>query len=136
MPKFDIDLYIQNYRGKFHRILPGMSSPVSNRLLGRTRFDRLFLIGRSSVPLCVEALKAAVIEAKRGRDVQRYRDAVECLRIAAPSEPEAALDQTWVDAMETSNRDETHRLTNELKMYKNNLIKESIRVRAFQNYFL
>jgi len=109
-----------------------MSCPVSNSLLGRARFDRLFLIGRSSVHLCVEALKAAVVEAKRGRDVQRYRDAVECLRIASPSEPEATLDQTWVDAMETANRDETHRLTAELKMYKNNLIKESIRVCASQ----
>jgi COP9 signalosome complex subunit 1 len=96
---------------------------------GRTRFDRLFLIGRSSVPLCVDALKAAVAEAKRGKDTQRYREAVECLRIAAPSEPLATLDQAWLEAQEMANHMETTRLLTELKGYKNNLIKESIRVR-------
>ncbi|KAK3313893.1 26S proteasome subunit RPN7-domain-containing protein [Apodospora peruviana] len=108
-PKFDLDLYIQNYRG-------------------RTRFDRLFLIGRSSVPLCVDALKAATAEAKRGRDTQRYREVVEHLRIAAPNEPEATFDQAWLESTESANRNETHRLTAELKGYKNNLIKESIRM--------
>ncbi|KAK4456086.1 COP9 signalosome complex subunit 1 [Podospora aff. communis PSN243] len=108
-PKFDLDLYIQNYRG-------------------RTRFDRLFLVGRSSVPLCIDALKAAIAEAKRGRDPQRYREAVECLRIAAPGEPEAQFDYAWLDGIEASNKNETHRLNAELKGYKNNLIKESIRM--------
>ncbi|GAB1320473.1 hypothetical protein MFIFM68171_10683 [Madurella fahalii] len=108
-PKFDLDLYIQNYKG-------------------RTRFDRLFLIGRSSVPLCVDALKAAVAEAKRGRDTQRYREAVECLSIAAPSEPEATFDQAWLENQESVNQIETNRLLTELKGYKNNLIKESIRM--------
>ncbi|KAL2262423.1 hypothetical protein VTK26DRAFT_1373 [Humicola hyalothermophila] len=108
-PKFDLDLYIQNYKG-------------------RTRFDRLFLIARSSVPLCVDALKAAIAEAKRGSDTQRYRDAVECLRVAAPSEPEATYDQVWLESQEAANQIETNRLLTELKGYKNNLIKESIRM--------
>ncbi|KAK3357340.1 26S proteasome subunit RPN7-domain-containing protein [Lasiosphaeria hispida] len=108
-PKFDLDLYLQNYRG-------------------RTRFDRLYLIGRSSVPLCVDALKTAISEAKRGRDPQRYREVVECLRIAAPHDPESIYDQTWLENTEVSNRNETHRLTLELKGYKNNLIKESVRM--------
>ena len=80
------------------------------------------------MPLCIDALKAAVAEAKRGRDTQRYREAVECLRLAGPSEPEAEFDQTWLEATEKSNRTETQRLITELKGYKNNLIKESIRV--------
>lgn len=80
------------------------------------------------MPLCVDALKAAVAEAKRGRDTQRYREAVECLRIASPSEPEATLDQEWLDSQEAANKAETNRLLTELKGYKNNLIKESIRV--------
>ncbi|KAL2139600.1 hypothetical protein VTI28DRAFT_4941 [Corynascus sepedonium] len=109
LPKFDLDLYIQNYKG-------------------RTRFDRLFLIGRSSVPLCVDALKAAIAEAKRGKDTHRYREAVECLRVAAPSEPEATYDQAWLEAQEAANKVETNRLLAELKGYKNNLIKESIRM--------
>lgn len=81
------------------------------------------------MPLCVDALKAAAAEAKRGRDPQRYREAVECLRIAAPDDPEASFDQAWLSNIEHSNRNETHRLTAELKGYKNNLIKESVRVR-------
>ncbi|KAL1875751.1 hypothetical protein VTK73DRAFT_9812 [Phialemonium thermophilum] len=108
-PKLDLDLYIQNYRG-------------------RTRFDRLYLIGRTSTVLCVDALKAAVAEAKKGKDVQRYRDAVECLRVAAPSDPDAVLDRAWVEHIERSNKAETQRLETELKGYKNNLVKESIRM--------
>ncbi|KAI1805790.1 26S proteasome subunit RPN7-domain-containing protein [Daldinia bambusicola] len=108
-PKLDLDLYISNYKG-------------------RTRFERLLLIGQSSVPLCVDALKAAVAEAKRGKDVQRYRDAFECIRVAAPDEPEAKWDEAWVTATEKANKTETHRLESELKGYKNNLVKESIRI--------
>lgn len=102
--------------------------PLSNFVPGRTRFDRLFLIGRSSVVLCADALKAAVAEAKKGRDIQRYRESVECLRIAAPNEPDAFLDSAWIDKVDKANTAETHRLEMELKGYKNNLVKESIRV--------
>ena len=128
MPKLDLELYIQNYKGKGSRLprLQRFSNPMS--WSGRTRFDRLFLIGRSSVTLCVDALKAAIAEAKRGRDLQRYRDAVECLRLAAPSEPETTYDRQWMEATEKSNRAEIVRLEAELKGYKNNLIKESVRV--------
>ncbi|KAM0275900.1 hypothetical protein ACHAQH_007287 [Verticillium albo-atrum] len=108
-PKLDLDLYIQNYRG-------------------RTRLDRLLTIGRCCVPLCVEALKAAVVEAKSGRDVERYREIWECIRVAAPAEPEAVYDQEWADKTTKENRQETHHLETQLKGYKNNLIKESIRV--------
>ncbi|KAI0841687.1 26S proteasome subunit RPN7-domain-containing protein [Hypoxylon sp. FL0890] len=108
-PKLDLDLYISNYKG-------------------RTRFDRLLLIGQSSVPLCVDALKATVNEAKRGKDVARYREAWECIRIAAPNEPEAQWDEAWATATEKANKVETHRLEAELKGYKNNLVKESIRI--------
>lgn len=80
------------------------------------------------MPLCVDALKAAIVEAKRGKDTHRYREAVECLRLAAPSEPEATFDQQWLEAQEAANQIETNRLLTELKGYKNNLIKESIRV--------
>jgi COP9 signalosome complex subunit 1 len=94
----------------------------------------LLLIGRTSVPLCIDALKAAVVEAKRGKDLQRYREAVECLRVAAPSEPEATFDQGWLKITDETNRAETKRLEAELKGYKNNLIKECIRV-CWRGYF-
>jgi COP9 signalosome complex subunit 1 len=108
-PKFDLESYVQNYKG-------------------RTRFERLLLIGTSSTFLCVEALKAAVIEAKNGKDLQRYSDALGCIKLAAPEEPEATRDQVWIDNIDKLNQAETHRLEAELKGYKNNLIKESIRM--------
>lgn len=69
-------------------------------------------------------------EAKRGRDVSRYKEAWDCIRRAAPDEPEAQRDDAWIDAVEARNRAETARLEAQLRGYKNNLIKESIRVRA------
>jgi COP9 signalosome complex subunit 1 len=80
------------------------------------------------VPVCVEALKAAVHEAKQGTDIGRYKEAWECIRIAAPNEPEAVLDQRWIDRVDLQNTTELQRLEGELKGYRNNLIKESIRV--------
>lgn len=108
-PKLDLDLYIQNYSG-------------------RTRFDRLLHIAKSSVPLCVDALKAAIAEAKAGTDITQYNDAWDCIRFAAPGEPEAQKDQAWVDKTDRANRAETARLEAELKQYRHNLIKESIRM--------
>jgi COP9 signalosome complex subunit 1 len=80
------------------------------------------------VPFCIEALKNAVNEAKAGTDVGRYKDAWDLIRVAAPGEPEAILDQDWIDRTERENANELHRLDSELKGYRNNLIKESIRV--------
>ena len=102
-------------------------------LLGRTRYDRLIHIGKCCVPLCIEALKAAVHEAKRSDDVERYKEAWQCIRLAAPSEEEARLDEAWVKNKEEANKKETARLEAELKGYKNNLIKESIRVCRWLN---
>ncbi|KAJ8124725.1 hypothetical protein O1611_g8916 [Lasiodiplodia mahajangana] len=109
VPKLDLELYIANYKG-------------------RTRFERLLLIGQSSVPLCLDALKAAVTEAKKGKDVQRYREAWEYIRLAGPNEPEAQYDDAWASATTKSNQAITRQLETELKGYKNNLVKESIRI--------
>lgn len=108
-PKFDLETYMSNYKG-------------------RTRFDRLLLIGQSSVALCLDALKAALAEAKKGRDTSRYREAAELLRQASPRDAEALVDAQWADATDKSNREETRRLEIELKGYKNNLVRESIRM--------
>lgn len=69
------------------------------------------------------------MEAKRGRDTDRYRVAQEKLAAAAPHEPEAIFDKEWMDRVVKENNARTKRLEDELKGYKNNLIKESIRVR-------
>lgn len=98
-------------------------------MAGRTRYNRLYLIGTCSTYLSVEALKAAISEAKSGKDVSRYESAVQALAEVAPNEPEAKRDGEWVDRMQKMVKAETDRLEHELRGYKNNLIKESIRVR-------
>lgn len=95
---------------------------------GKTRFDRLLLIGTSSTYLYSEALKAAIAEAKRGRDTGSYENAVAAIHWIAPDDPEANPDLGWIDRMTKQTKGETDRLELELKGYKNNLIKESIRV--------
>jgi COP9 signalosome complex subunit 1 len=91
----------------------------------------LYLIGVCSTYLCVEALKMAVMEAKNGRDIRCYEKALEALARVAPRENEAILDTPWVDRTLKMVKAETERLEHELKGYKNNLIKESIRVGQF-----
>ena len=68
-------------------------------------------------------------EAKRGKDVKRYVQAVERLAALAPDDPEAEPDRSWVDTMTKEGEAAAERMEAELKRYKNNLIKESIRVR-------
>ncbi|CAG8144695.1 unnamed protein product [Penicillium salamii] len=108
-PKFDLDTYIANYTG-------------------RTRYDRLYLIGTCSPSLANEALKAAIAEAKASKDIIKYEKAVRALSEVAPSDPEATLNSAWVQETQRSVNAQTERLEGELKGYKNNLIKESIRM--------
>lgn len=126
-PKFDLDPYIANYTG----MVPDAYTFHFSALImfsGRTRFDRLFLIGTCSSYLSIDALKAAVAEAKSGIDISRYERAVQALFDIAPSESDAHLDQEWVERTKRVIKAQTDRLEHELKASKNNLIKESIRV--------
>ena len=50
------------------------------------------------------------------------------LEAIAPNEPEAVRDDAWISTVDKQNQAETACLEAELKGYKNNLIKESIRV--------
>lgn len=78
----------------------------------------------------MDALKLAAREIlANGRDVKQYRNVCEELRSLAPLDPDATLDRTWVETTEKSNAAQLRRLEKELKQYKNNLVKESIRVR-------
>ncbi|KAB8077864.1 26S proteasome subunit RPN7-domain-containing protein [Aspergillus leporis] len=108
-PKFELESYIANYTG-------------------RTRFNRLFLIGTCSTYLSAEALKTAIVEAKSSKDVSRYERAVRALAEVAPNEAEATLDKEWAERTRKVVKAETDRLEHELRGYKNNLIKESIRM--------
>jgi len=111
---------------------PAYKISTDNGSSGRTRLERLLLIGICSSVLGVEALKIVVREAKSGQDIRRYLDAQNHLETIGPHEPEAERDVAWMDRTDKQNQAETQRLEAELKGYKNNLIKESIRV-CFKN---
>lgn len=52
-----------------------------------------------------------------------------------PQDPAAFTDTTWAEKKAQETQREQDRLEHELKSYKNNLIKESIRVRScFPSY--
>ncbi|KIW91955.1 uncharacterized protein Z519_06937 [Cladophialophora bantiana CBS 173.52] len=109
-PKFDLAAYISNYRG-------------------RTVFRRLHLIASCSTVLAEEAARMALLEAKKGSDVRNYVEAVALLqRVSKSKNLDNLLDPVWASQQEKKNNAETARLENELKGYKNNLIKESIRM--------
>lgn len=97
-------------------------------MLGRTRFVRLYHIGTASIVLAVDALKAAVREAQEGDNIENYENAVAALKAAGSDASEATIDDGWVDRKLKRNTGETLRLEAQLKEYRNNLIKESIRV--------
>lgn len=75
-----------------------------------------------------EALRYAVAEAKQGRDVGRYDAATAAMRDIMPYDPHATPDTVWKENVNKLVKAESDRLETELKGYKNNLIKESIRV--------
>ncbi|KIW19974.1 hypothetical protein PV08_00549 [Exophiala spinifera] len=109
-PNFDLPAYIANYRG-------------------RTVFRRLHLIASCSTVLAQEAAVMAMAEAKKGADVKNYHEAVALLkRVFGGQNVDSFLDPVWAAQQEKKNTAETARLENELKGYKNNLIKESIRM--------
>ncbi|KAL8774676.1 MAG: hypothetical protein Q9209_000615 [Squamulea sp. 1 TL-2023] len=109
LPKFDLDQYIANYKGK-------------------TRIDRLLLIGTTAPLLSSEALKAATTEAKQGRDVSKYNAVIAAMREILSGDVNTAPDLAWMDRTNKQVKAESDRLEAELKGYKNNLIKESIRM--------
>ena len=86
------------------------------------------MIGTSSTHLGLDALKLAIVEAKQGKDVQNYEKAVSALQELAPEDPDAVPKQDWVDTVKKQVKADTDKMEAELKGYKNNLIKESIRV--------
>jgi COP9 signalosome complex subunit 1 len=108
-PRLDLESYMTNYQG---------------RLL----IDRLVTIASSPSHLAPEALHLAVLQAKKGINAEEYSKLVKQLQTLAPNDPLANLDADWIAATNRRVRAETERLDTELKQYKNNLIKESIRV--------
>ncbi|EUC43498.1 hypothetical protein COCMIDRAFT_7059 [Bipolaris oryzae ATCC 44560] len=108
-PKFDLESYIANYTGY-------------------TRIDRLHHIGAHSPYLAVDAYRLAIAETKKGKNVALYTRLVEDFSSIAPNDSAALMDTAWAEKKTREVREEHDRLEHELKSYKNNLIKESIRM--------
>lgn len=69
-------------------------------------------------------------EAKSGKDVERYKAAIKALGEIMLAVEDIVPDTAWVDKTTRQVKIESERLEAELRGYKNNLIKESIRVRT------
>ena len=108
-PKFDLETHISNY------------DPP-------TRLDRLTHIGLTSAPLQLDALRAAQSLAKSSRNIPQYLAISSYLSSRFPSDHHVRADKTYVSTTEAQIQAESSRLEAELKGYKNNLIKESIRM--------
>lgn len=129
VPKLDLESYALNYRGERAVWSPSSYFRLTPRAVGRALLNRLLLIASTSTVLAVDALKLAGDQAwAHGKDVLLYQAICEEMRSLAPAEREIIVDKKWVERTSKNNKAELHRLEGELKGYKNNLIKESIRV--------
>jgi len=126
-PKFDLESYISNYDGTLS--MPYYRPDRSNLSPGYTRIDRLQHIGSHSTYLAIDAWRAAIAEAKQGKNVRLYLALAENFALVAPDDPAASIDTAWAEDQTRQVQAEQEKLEHELKSYKNNLIKESIRVR-------
>jgi len=95
---------------------------------GYTRLARLDHIARLCPPLSLEALRIAIPESKSAKNPETYLNLVSLLREIDASNELAKLDVEWMERKTKENQKETERLDQELRGYKNNLIKESIRM--------
>lgn len=89
---------------------------------------RLRVVATTCPPLALEAFRMAIADLIKGKDVQEYMEVAAEFQKLAPNEPLAQINTEWVSGQAQRNTAETNRLEHELKTYKNNLIKESIRV--------
>ena len=109
-PNWDLDQYILNYSG-------------------HGQIHRLKFIALKSSTLQGDALKIAIRLIKDTTlDVSLYQETVEQLRLLDSGSPESVVDRSWVENAIRTTKITTEKLEAELKNYKNNLIKESIRV--------
>ncbi|TID20990.1 hypothetical protein E6O75_ATG05755 [Venturia nashicola] len=109
LPKLDLESYANNYDGP-------------------TKIMRLQVIATTCPPLALEAFRMAITELMKGKDVQSYMEVAAEFQKLVPNEPLAQINTNWVSQQAQRNSTETNRLEHELKTYKNNLIKESIRM--------
>lgn len=107
-PTFDLDTWSSNYTGPLKPL-------------------RLAHAAAHCPPLSQQALTLALDSAKLGKDVQLYTRLCD-LAAQLGMRSLSAKDTEWIARQEDANRRELARLEQELKGYKNNLIRESIRM--------
>jgi COP9 signalosome complex subunit 1 len=107
-PTFDLEAYSSNYDGPLQPL-------------------RLAHIAMHCPTLSHQALTIAITSAKSGKDVSLYRRLIN-LASALKFNDLVTPDLEWIDKTEDANKRENTRLEQELKGYKNNLIRESIRM--------
>jgi len=108
----DLDSYISNYQG-------------------HTKVNRACFIAERCPALEVEAYKLALVETQTSSlDTQKYEHIVTRLNAAlkARNEPEVPVDKEWIQTTQKQAKAMTEKLEAELRNYKNNMIKESIRM--------
>lgn len=108
LPTFDLETYASNYQGP---LLP----------------LRLAHIATHCPSLSRQALALAIGHAKNGKDLQLYHRLLD-LASNLDLQDLAKVDTEWATRKDEENRRESARLEGELRGYKNNLIRESIRM--------
>ncbi|KAJ3089637.1 cop9 signalosome complex subunit [Quaeritorhiza haematococci] len=111
-PTLDLDAYISNYTG-------------------HTKIERLIFIAERCPTLQVDAYKLALAEIKNTLNTTKYITVVNRLNEALNARNmggQVPVDQAWVETTQKLARAKTEKLEAELRSYKNNLIKESIRM--------
>ncbi|CAG8522186.1 23146_t:CDS:2 [Cetraspora pellucida] len=108
----DLDTYIANYKG-------------------HTKVDRLLFIAKRCPPLQIDAYKLALQELRdNSLDHTKYLNTANKLNevLASQGYPSYPVDNAWVETTQKRAKTTLERLEVELKNFKNNLIKESIRM--------
>lgn len=105
-PTFDLESWSSNYSGP---LLP----------------LRLRHVALNCPSLAQQALTIALATAKAGKDVSIYRSIID---LSVSLNQPVDIDQEWIDRQDDANKRELGRLEGELRGYKNNLIRESIRM--------
>ncbi|KAJ3032870.1 cop9 signalosome complex subunit [Rhizophlyctis rosea] len=110
-PTLDLEAYIGNYTG-------------------HTKIDRLWFIADRCPPLAVDALKMALEALKTTSNTLKYHQVHQKLTdiLAYHHQPLPSFDTRWYEETTSASNAKRNRLEQELKTYKNNLIKESIRM--------
>ncbi|KAI8913549.1 signalosome subunit 1 [Gorgonomyces haynaldii] len=103
-PHIDLDQYMSNYTG--------------------SKTQRLLFMADVCPSLRVDCLRMALNELKQSQNVVKYKQVGEMLNELVPT----PLDDLWIEQTHRQNVAKTQKLESELKTYKNNLIKESIRM--------